>query len=159
MSVFALLLVIGIPSYIELSHQHRLSGIAHHLYSDVQYARSEAIKRSDDNLTIRFFSSSGSWCYRVTDLNGTQCHSCAVTCDIGGDGVTRGGDSSDFPDTNISINYASDVLGIGARRGTMSSGSIDFIKGSDEISVITSGLGRVRICTRGSTSIMGISSC
>lgn len=162
-AVLAILLAVGLPSYQSLREDNALVGAARVLYADIQLARSEAVKRNSDAIDVKFFSGS-SWCYRITDKSDTDCNSCSAICDINGDGLTRGGDVSLFPGVGISdVTYGSDVLGIGARRATMSSGHVTFSLGSKQVKVISSGLGRVRLCNPASgspsTSISGIASC
>ena len=68
-----------VPSYRSLRENNALSGAARALYTDIQLARSEAVKRNSDAIDVKFFSGSN-WCYRITDNAG--CTSCTATCDI-----------------------------------------------------------------------------
>ena len=51
--VMTILLGIGVPSYLKFKEDNLLQGAAQSLHADIQFARSEAIKRSSD-VTVYF---------------------------------------------------------------------------------------------------------
>lgn len=88
--VLAILLTVGIPSYVQFREDNTLSSAGRALYGDILLARSESTKRNNEDIKVLFFGGSN-WCYRITDRDAATCNSCTATCDIDGDGQTRGG--------------------------------------------------------------------
>lgn len=157
--VLAILLTVGIPSYVQFREDNTLSSAGRALYGDILLARSESTKRNNEDIKVLFFGGSN-WCYRITDLDAATCNSCTATCDIDGDGQTRGGAAASYPRVQIkNIGYPSDALLIGSLRGTMLDGSILLSLGSKEIKVTTNKLGRVYLCTPTGTSLTGVDAC
>lgn len=163
--VMTILLGIGVPSYMQFKKQNVLLGAAQGLYSDLQFASSEAVKRNTDNIAVSFFSTTGAWCYRVSD--NASCNSCtSAACDIHGDGIIRGGSQTDYPNVTINIAGASGAITtipVQARRATMVTSTVTFTYGTDttmQAQVATSLLGRVSICTpSGAVGITGVDPC
>ena len=97
-AVLTILLAVGVPSYQQFRDDTQLSSAAFALYTDIQLARTEAVKRGVDNIHIYFFTEPSGWCYRITD--NSSCNSCTSTaaeCGIGSDGILRGNDQSHYP--------------------------------------------------------------
>jgi type IV fimbrial biogenesis protein FimT len=89
-AVFGVLAALALPSFQSILEGRRLVGAADDLYSNIQYARSEAIKRNE---TIRFQVTTGkNWCFGIDDDNGTVCDCNASACEIDGElkNVTSG---------------------------------------------------------------------
>ncbi|WP_409421066.1 prepilin-type N-terminal cleavage/methylation domain-containing protein [Pseudaeromonas sp. ZJS20] len=157
--VLAILLTVGIPSYVQFREDNTLSSAGRDLYGGVLLARSESTKRHNEDVKVLFFGGS-SWCYRITDLDAATCDSCSATCDIDGDGQTRGGDAASYSGVQMSnIGYPDDALLMGSLRGTMLDGSILLSLGSKEIKVTTNKLGRVYLCTPPGTYLTGVDAC
>ena len=57
--VMTILLGIGVPSYLQFKEDNILLGAAQSLYSDIQLARSEAVKRDTNEVAVRFFDLDG----------------------------------------------------------------------------------------------------
>ncbi len=162
--VMTILLGIGVPSYLQFKEDNILLGAAQSLYSDIQLARSEAVKRDTNEVAVRFFDLDGEWCYRVSD--DTACNSCdSNACDIHDDGIIRGVGQSDFPNVTIDVNTASSgeaTIPVQARRTTMSAANMTFTYGSTTKKVIVSTnlLGRASICTPSTSSgLTGVDQC
>lgn len=165
--VMTILLGIGVPSYMQFKEDNTLLGAAQALYSDFQFARSEAIKRNTDTVAVRFFGLDGAWCYRVSD--NASCNSCSSTsCDIHGDGIVRGVLQSDYPNVNISVSTAissgsSAAVPIQARRSTINAANVIFTYGSNtskQIQLSTTLLGRVLMCTPTTANgLTGVDKC
>lgn len=79
-SIIAILSVLSIPTFISLVKNHRLSSIAETLYYDLQYARTEAIKR---NTTVYVsFTTGDNWCYGINAGSTCNCAT-AGSCALG----------------------------------------------------------------------------
>lgn len=163
--VMTILLGIGVPSYIQFKENNTLQGAAQALYSDIQFARSEAIKRNTNNIAVRFFSLDGAWCYRVSD--NALCNSCSSTsCDIHNDGIMRGVSQSDYTNVNISVSTMSGTsaaIPIQARRTTFNATDVVFTYGSNtsqQVQISTTLLGRVLMCTPTTANgLTGVDKC
>jgi len=157
--VLAILLTVGIPSYIQFREDNTLSSAGRALYGDILLARSESTKRNNENVKVLFFGGSD-WCYRITDQKAAICDSCTATCDIDGDGQTRGGDAASYPKVQIkNIGYPGGELRMGSLRGSMLDGSILLSLGSKEIKVTTNKLGRAYLCAPTGTHLTGVDAC
>ena len=166
--VMTILLGIGVPSYMQFREDNTLLGAAQALYSDIQFARSEAIKRDVDNIAVRIFSVDGAWCYRVSDNTSCEaactsdCNStCDASCDIHGDRIARGLRHQDYPNVSFSdLTYDNDKIKFNGQRGTATEGHGHFSYGNKRISIETNMLGRTLMCTpSGATGVMGVGSC
>ena len=163
--VMSILLGIGIPSYLQFKEDNTLQGAAQALYSDIQFARSEAIKRNVNNVIVHIFQTNTNWCYQVSD--NSACTSCGdLDCDIHADRILRGvsSGSTSFPGVIIdSPDSATNIL-IESRRSTL--GTIDnqivfsYGEGGKQVEVRTTPLGRVFICTpAGQAGLTGVDQC
>lgn len=163
MAVLTILLAVGVPNYQQFRRDHELIGAAYAIYGDIQLARTEATKTNSNNIRIYIFNESGTdWCYRITDRDADTCNSCSAPCDIGGDGLTRGNDHSNFASTNITTASGSiSTINIENRRtGLDPDGNhVTFDLAGRQIVVELSRIGSTRICTPSGTSLSGIESC
>ncbi len=144
--VMTILLGIGVPSYLQFKEDNTLLGAAQALYADIQFARSEAIKRNTDDVVVHLFQTGNDWCYQVSD--NVDCDSCADSdCDIHNDNILRGVSWASYP--NVSMTSSTSDVQIQSRRATMNSNQIIFSYGQTgkEVEVRTTPLGRVFICT------------
>ncbi|MDF1587694.1 MAG: GspH/FimT family pseudopilin [Gammaproteobacteria bacterium] len=67
-AIIAILAALALPSFQSIIEKRRLAGAAENLFADLQYARSEAIKR---NSTIELDVTTGAnWSYQVDDGSG-----------------------------------------------------------------------------------------
>ncbi len=65
--VLAILLSMAIPSFQSMIERRRLIAVAESVYSDLQFARSEAVKRSE-NMRVTIDPANGSdWCLEVVE--------------------------------------------------------------------------------------------
>ncbi len=163
--ILAILLAIGIPSFSSLSQDLRLKGAGFTFLETVHQARTEAIKRNLDSITVKFLSADGNWCYRITDTP-DACTDCGLTgqtnqCDVGGDGVVKGAGSADYQGVTLSSSFSGGVITMSNRRGTMPAGNATFSLGSDKsVRVKVSNIGRVSLCVpSGSEAITGVEGC
>lgn len=160
LGLLVVLLVIGVPSFSSARQEHQLLAAAYTLRGDIQRARVEASHRPLASIAIHFFADDADgWCYRLSDRPDSQCRSCGDLCDLGGDGQRRGADGNAFPGvTLVEIAYLGGEMGVGSRHGTLSPGHILLRSGSQQLKVITSGLGRVRFCSPDG-QLAGVSPC
>jgi len=54
--VLTILVAIAVPSYLQFRENNILLGAAQAIYSDIQFARSESIKREDSDVKVLFFN-------------------------------------------------------------------------------------------------------
>ena len=87
-AVFAILAAIAVPSYKTFIQNYRLTATAENLYSVIQAARSEAVKR---NATVFVsFNTTDPWCYGVNVGSACTCTT-ASTCNLGVHSATASG--------------------------------------------------------------------
>ncbi|MEW6352828.1 MAG: GspH/FimT family pseudopilin [Pseudomonadota bacterium] len=157
-AVLAILLAIGIPSFQGTLDKRRLVGAAEQLYADLQYARTEAIKKNRQ-VTVSF-TTGANWCYGLDDDTTTVCNCSTQAANCTVDGIQKIVSASNFSGVSLSSTFVSNNLCIDPRRGTMRSGTISltgctsptggrasFNSSTGIIDVIASSMGRVRICS------------
>ncbi len=147
-AVLAILLGIAAPSFQSMLDKRRLIGAAEQLYADLQYARSEAIKRNA-SVTVSF-SPGTNWCYGIA-LAACAC-GVAGSCQL--DGVDKVVSSGDFrgvslPPGSPTFTFAAASATFEPRRGTApgGNGTATLRSTTGDIEVIVGSLGRVRICS------------
>ena len=165
LAILILLVVvsIGAPSFIEFRQNQQIAGVGQALLVDLQLARAEASKTNNPNMAIYFFDDAD-WCWRISDQPATICDSCAASCDIGGDGIVRGANKSDYPQTVMHEELSSDNrLPIGARRGVLQPAQagdhIVFELANKKIKVWFTATGRAQLCSEAGTQLMGVQPC
>lgn len=143
-AVLAILLTIGIPAFQNILDKRRLTGAAEQLYSDLQYARTEAIKRNT-NVFVNFQPGTTSWCYGID----TSSCNCNTTNDCQLDGVNKVVSSSDFTGVSFTINngFSGNNTDFDPRHGSADNGTATFSSSYGAIKIIVGNLGRVRICS------------
>ncbi|NVZ08365.1 GspH/FimT family pseudopilin [Allochromatium humboldtianum] len=140
-TILALLLGIALPSAQDLIERNRLKAAAHALAEDLQWTRSEAIKR---NRVLGFSVDTEHWCYGVTDRP-TGCD-CRLTPDSEEACRIKRVLGETFPGTRITSTLS--LTRFEPRRATAINGSLTLSSPSGaEIRVVLSRLGRVRFCT------------
>lgn len=147
-AVLAILLAVGIPALQTTLDKRRLTGAVEQLYSDLQYARSEAI-RQNRNVTV-YFSGTSTWCYGMDDDTSSACNcsSAPGNCTVGG--VQKVVAGTGFRNVTLSENtFASGNVTFDPRRGTASPQGRVSLQSSaiGTVKVIVSSPGRVRICS------------
>ncbi len=172
-TIIGILAAIAVPAYTKMLERNRLKGAAEVLYNDLQLARSEAVKR---NLDVELqFSSAGpttNWCWGLRERDPSDAGidltvdcDCTVTpenaaatnaCKI--DGVVRVTRSADYPDVSMETNLTGARTEFEPRQGLANvAGTNRLILKADELRVIVSTLGRVKICTQ--TGMPGYEPC
>jgi len=78
--IVGILVTIAVPSFITYVRNNRLTGITETMYYNLQYARSEAVKR---NTTVYVtFITGSSWCYGINPGSACTCTT-PSTCALG----------------------------------------------------------------------------
>jgi type IV fimbrial biogenesis protein FimT len=109
-AVLGILVALALPSFQSILEGRRLVGAADELYSNIQYARSEALKRNE---TIRLQVTTGTnWCFGIDDDDGAVCDCNASACEIGD--VLKNVTSATYPGIQMSVG---DVIEFNSRQG------------------------------------------
>jgi type IV fimbrial biogenesis protein FimT len=166
LAVLAILVVVGIPSMAEMLARHRLKTAAQALVEDLQWSRSEAIRR---NAEVYLTIDTGAWCYSVATLRDCGCGAsdqasggaCRQPADAPPLLKVVSGDA--FPGVRISSHTfggGRPVAAFEPRRAlAVQSGSLTLASDQGvELRVVLSLLGRVRLCSPGG-SLWGYPSC
>lgn len=172
-AIIGILAALAAPSMTRLLERGRLRGAAEQVASDLQLARTEAIKRNQDvKVTFSSDTPSTSWCYGVRV--GGDCN-CAITdptdataCQI--DGVLKVTSSADFAGVSLAGSFVGSgvnarTTGFNPRHGTAQTGvagapengTVTATIKSDNLSVRVTLLGRVRVCS--TNGMPGFQSC
>ncbi|SCZ51596.1 GspH/FimT family pseudopilin [Thiohalomonas denitrificans] len=156
-SVLAILITLGVPSFQDTLERHRLKAAIEQVYQDLQYARSEAIKRNQ-NITVQLKIPAGTdpWCYGLSDAGGCDC-TASPGCAIDGD--PKNTTAHDFRNIALDGFHTADFnFAFDAHRGGGADRSIRLNSASGyETQVVVSALGRVRLCS--DDDVMGYPSC
>ncbi|MBM3114682.1 GspH/FimT family pseudopilin [Jeongeupia naejangsanensis] len=141
-ALIGIVLSIAAPSLSGLIQQKRLGGAAENLASDLQYARSEAIKRNASTYLI-FQRNSGDWCYGISTNSACDCStSPATSCDLK---TIR---STDYPNVSLAASVTDGtVVAFDRVRGVPSASlNIDF-GDSPALRTTITAIGRSKICS------------
>lgn len=167
MAIIATMAVPGMNNYMKIN---RLRGATSQFYADVQFARSESIKRKAD-ISVSITSDGGnSWCYGIDQNTGCDCSitdttdANACTLSISGTNVLKVRTSQEYPDINLISHNGTNLTytTFHSIRGTASSANAAIFQSNDsfETHVDVSILGKVSACTpAGSSSVSGYSIC
>ncbi|WP_462320975.1 GspH/FimT family pseudopilin [Halochromatium sp.] len=153
-SIMSILAVVAVPAFIDLHDRYRLKGVVDTLYADLQFARSEAVRRNDD--VFVGFAAGANWCYGLDSLSDCACDS-AGDCDI------KTVSAAAYPSVTLSsITFSGDTTSFKPRLGTVSAGGTLVLESAEgkQARVVVSPLGRVRRCSpSGSANIAYYPSC
>lgn len=95
-TVLAIFLTIGIPSFFDTIEKQRVRNAVEKVYADLNFARSQAIKA---NRTLFFTINPGAdWCYGIDD---TAACDCTVANDCQVEGGARVSTATDFNNTTL----------------------------------------------------------
>jgi len=149
--IMAITAVASVSSFTSIVRNYRISGVAEQLYYQLQYARSEAVKR---NATVYVsFSTGDSWCYGI-NVGGTCDCTTAGSCGLATTSASAPGliSLSTSGMTGNSINFE------GTHGAANASGSVTLTL-FGQTSLITlsiSRFGNLQLC---STGISGYTAC
>lgn len=170
LAVLSITLGIGIPGMNSYLDNNRLRGATSQFYSDVQYARSESIKRNT-NISVSISSNGGdAWCYGINETTGCDCtiidttDANACTLLISGTNVLKVGLMTNVADismtspTGANQNYATfdPVRGLASTSSSAVFQSVNNRQTQVDVSV----LGRVSVCIpTGANGVGGYATC
>ncbi|GGB36033.1 hypothetical protein GCM10011502_06390 [Oceanisphaera marina] len=149
--VVAVLLSLAVPRFHSLSQQQKLRSAGMALYSDLQLARSEAIKRHKE-VTV-CFNGSGTlnWSYHIkalaqpSDCDGSAHHDISLV------------EHHAYPGMILTASYPSPYLIFKPRRSHLLSGNITLSHGEHSIKVITWNNSIIRTCS--DSQLSGVPPC
>lgn len=152
-AIVGILAAVAVPSLQDMIESNGLKQVAEGLKSDMQFARTEAIKRSQDVVVSRSPGNAGGWCYGLnvsSSCNCTIANSCAIK-------TVSGINFSSAINMDAATNHNSTF---DFRRGTIGAYGVTFSTTHYAARVVFSDNGRVRICTpSGSTGISDYPGC
>lgn len=151
--IITILVALAAPAYRTFITENRLKAAAEGLYSDMQLARSEAIRKQNNVYII--FQTGANWCYGLSD---------AATCDCGAanscllNGAEKVVNVSSYPGTTLATSgLTSETITFdGIRGSTGINGQVAISSGSLSVTNAVRPMGNIRIC---SGSIGGYSAC
>ncbi len=147
-AIIGILAAIAVPSFQGMLETNRLKQAVESFQSDMQFARTEAIKQSTGIIVSRITGDAGAWCYGLAKdipTTRTSCD-CTVTdptsasyCDI----KIVSGTGFSF----VNMDSASGNSTFDFRRGTIGQDGVTFSTDNYAARVVFSAVGRVRICS------------
>ncbi len=157
-AIVGILAAIAVPSYQDMLEQNRLKQVAEGLKSEMQFARTEAIKRSQNVIVSRTTGSAGAWCYGLS-VTTTSCDCKQTTVATTDDCEIKSISGSAYSST-VNMDSASGNSTFSFRRGTIGANGVTFSTANYKARVIFSDTGRIKICTpAGSTGISSYPGC
>ena len=141
--ILAIVMAIAAPSMLEFRERKQLRGAAEALYSNLYYARSEALKKNS-NIFVNFSAGNdGAWCVGLDDTAACNCNT-ANDCQI--DAADKVVDGADYPAVDMTHDFTGNGTRFESRRGAANvTGTATFTIGSgDQRQVLVSVIGRVR---------------
>lgn len=162
-AIIGIIAALAVPSYQSMIERNQLKQAVEGLKSDLQFARTEAIKRSKDIIVSRTTGNAGAWCYGLSEsISSCDCkQATAATTDDCEIKIVSG---TGFSTTNMVSDSGNSTFKF--RRGTIFANGVTFNTANYEARVIFSNTGRVRICTpaaanitAGKTGLPGVAVC
>jgi len=176
--IIGILAALAAPSFNKMLERNRLKGAAEGLFNDLQLARTEAIKRNQDvDLTFSAVGPTTTWAYGsrtgatcdpsvpLSDANACQLYYRDPAGNLLPENVLRVTQSSDYPGVSLQVTFDAATVPVALpraefepRQGLADVAGTAVLKiRNDELHVIVSIMGRVRICT--TTGMPGYQSC
>ncbi|MHB1948171.1 MAG: GspH/FimT family protein [Gammaproteobacteria bacterium] len=149
--IIVIITLISIPSITNLLNNHRLDATAETLYYNLQYARTEALKRNA--LVYVSFTTGDNWCYGLNAGASCDCTT-AGSCGLGAVAPTSSGQI-----TLTQSGYGSGYISFeGSHGAANNNGSLTMtLTGGSSLITLTIGkLGDIQMC---STDISGYNPC
>ena len=154
-AIIGILAAIAVPSYQDMIERNKLKQAVESLKSDMQFARTEAIKRSQNVVVSRTTGNTGAWCYGLNVAATCDCttaNACSIKTVSGAD-FSNVVNMDSATTNNSTFNF---------RRGTIGAEGVTFSTSKYAARVVFSDVGRVRICTpavSGKTGLSGYPAC
>jgi type IV fimbrial biogenesis protein FimT len=156
-AIIGILAAMAVPSYQDMIERNRLKQAVESLKSDLQLARTRAIKQSKNIIVSRTTGSAGAWCYGISETT-TSCDCKQVTTATTDDCEIKSVSGSAYSTVNMDSGSGNSTFSF--RRGTIGANGVTFSTTNYEARVTFSDVGRVKICTpSGSAGISGYSAC
>ncbi len=152
-AIISIIAALAVPSYQDMIERNRLKQAVESLKSDMQLARTRAIKRSENVIVSRKTGNAGSWCYGLARNNPSSKTSC--DCTVTTTTNTAYCDIKIVSGTGFSITNMNSVDGNSTfdfRRGTIGNNGVTFSSDKYAARVVFSAGGRVRICSPSTTA-------
>lgn len=158
-TIIAIFAAIGMPSFSGLIDRYRLKGTADALHAEIQFARTEAIRRNQE-VQLVLGTGTGS-CYGI----GTSADCTCDSCDIRNRTTTAF--ATDFPGVRIDSVTVAGAAGTGfgftPRQGTTTAAgevriTVGSVRSGQQLTVITGLLGLPRTCSPSGT-VAGYPAC
>lgn len=168
-TIIGILLALAAPSFTKMLERNRLRGAAEQVFTDLQLARTEAIKRNAEVwVTFSDASPTTNWCYGMRVAATCTCTITDATdpaaCQV--DGVLRVVRGSDYKDVVLDPGFATVATRAvfsprqGAAEtsaGAPHNGTVAISLKGDSANVVVARLGRISACTP--DSMPGFRSC
>ncbi len=148
MAVFAILMIVGIPTMRSMIEDNRLRSSSEELYSKLTQSKARAIDNQKD-VTVNFVTGQN-WCYGA-NIN-TVC-SCNVVNNCALGSVTNNANQTSLSITGFTSSNAIIKSGLGT---LANSGKATFSLNGKSVSIIVSQMGLITIC---SDTVGGYASC
>lgn len=154
-AITGILAAVAVPSFQGMIERDRLKQVVEALKSDLQFARTEAIKRNQDIHFSRSPGNAGAWCYGLNVGANCTCapvNSCAVKT-ISGSNFSTAVNMDSAETNNSTFDF---------KRGTIGANGVTFSTSRYAARVVFSDIGRVRACTptiSGKTGLPGYPAC
>lgn len=165
LGIVGVVTAIGLPSYQRMIEGNRLKQAAEMFKADVQFARTQALKISEDVAIVRSGGENGAWCYGLTSKIGSPRCNCAQTnsaqsdfCEI------RRVSGNQFSKTSLRTDD-NGTSTFSFRRGTANASGVTFYTDHYAVRIRMSNVGRVILCTdldtapAGKTGLSGVIKC
>jgi type IV fimbrial biogenesis protein FimT len=144
-AVMAIIATTVVPSYNSMKEKHKIRGAVETISSDLQLARSEAIK-TNQNVSLSFSGNgTANWCYGISDTSGCDCN-VANACLVDGNTI-RVGSSNEFSNINLTTSFAGQTATFDPDRGTTNSGTTSLTANGKTANIFVSAIGRISVCS------------
>lgn len=164
-AVLAILAAIAVPSFLGTLEKRRIIGAAEELVANLQYARSEAIK-GNRSVGVNFTADdTDTWCYGMDDTPSVticNCRTAAADCTV--DTVRKVFSSDGYRGVSMAAPAFGGAgrTGFEGRRGFLSGGgqgTVRFSSASQQLNVVLSNQGRIKLCSPSSPPLAGYPGC
>lgn len=155
LAIIAILSLVGLPTFKDMILRNTIKQAAESLKSDIQFARTEAIKQSQNIAVSRNTGNDGAWCYGISTA--------ACDCSTAGSCTIRTVTGANFG--GVDLDFVSALTTFSYRRGTANASNTCFSFSDYTLKVYTSSAGRTQICSDGASSAgpscasLGLASC
>jgi prepilin-type N-terminal cleavage/methylation domain-containing protein len=138
-SILAIIVSLAAPSFNEMIKRQRLSGAAEGMYTDLQLARSEAIKRNTTIGLAVTTNGSTTWCYAISDTLPCNCNT-AGACKVN-NVASRVVSSDNYNGVALASSRVDNTITFSSPRGTAASGTYSFTIDNQTYRVVVDALG------------------